>query len=356
MKIRRDLDESFFDNGFNDTNDVFQRGDLARRLTGLYENLEQGTVSILDGRWGTGKSVFARQWKFHLEARGVPCIYFDAFAADYIDSPFRAIATAFVREVQAVRSSEREFYEKFVSALSKAAKSIAAPTAKFAVKAVSFGLIGAAEIESAKEITDEIASGLGDISEASVKAMLEEQANDEANFRALQVSLEQLPSLLSKPVKGLEKDESETPLIIIIDELDRCRPDFALGILECLKHFFRARRLHFVLVTNVNHLLLSVQSRYGVGDAASEYIQKFYDFLIPFEVGGRSHGMSRTGHYAVNLLKELTGESRGEALEIFSEVGYIVSAYDLSIRQAEKIVITFILARIDFKKMNCALL
>jgi hypothetical protein len=97
VRITPNLDPTFFDEGFTEQTDPFGRRDLAERLTHLFGSLDHGTVSILDGRWGIGKTVFARQWAKHLEVAGVPSIYFDAFAADYVQDPFQAISAALIK-------------------------------------------------------------------------------------------------------------------------------------------------------------------------------------------------------------------------------------------------------------------
>jgi hypothetical protein len=351
MKIRTDLPDDFYDNGFTPETDRFKKSELAEQLTKLYGKFAHGTVSILDGRWGIGKSVFAYQWQHQLQSRCIPCIYFDAFAADYVESPFRAVASAFVRAAKDAKPHDDASYDRFLTATSKALKIIAAPAAKMAVKAVTLGLVGSSEIEGLKAAAEDVASGFSDISEEAVKAMLEEQAGDEASFAELRKSLDDLPELLAKKLDadqgrtGEEGEAGSRSLVVIIDELDRCRPDFALGVMEVLKHFFRAERVHFVLVTNLNHLLLSVQKRYGVGDAAGEYLQKFYDFIIPFEGQQPDSNMTNSGLHALQLLqKMLVGANTPNVVEYVVE---IVNAFDLSLRQAERVVINVVLAQID---------
>ena len=63
----------------------------------------------------------------------------------------------------------------------------------------------------------------------------------------------------------LEKIVQSTPLIIFIDELDRCRPDFAIKMLENIKHIFDIERLQFVLVTNTNQIKASINHCYCTG-------------------------------------------------------------------------------------------
>lgn len=356
MKIRVDLDDDFYARGFDAETDIYSKRELASRLTRLYANLDHGTVSILDGRWGVGKTVFARQWKQELSQNGIACIYFDAFAADYVESPFRAVAAAFVRAAKSARANDEKTYAKFLSATAKAAKAIAAPSAKMAVKAVTLGLVGSAEIAEFKDVAEAAASGLGDISEEAVKSLLEEQVEDEAHFEALRTSLAALPKLLSKTLNDSAGDEVKTEkkcdtLVVIIDELDRCRPDFALGVLEVLKHFFRADHVHFVLVTNLEHLHLSVRKRYGVGRAAGEYIQKFYDFIIPFESPQGFSSLTVAGAYTRRLLEAmLHGAETNDGRYLIDEVAEMVSAYNLTLRQAQRVSANVVLAQIDFQK------
>jgi hypothetical protein len=70
------------------------------------------------------------------------------------------------------------------------------------------------------------------------------------------------------------------PLVIVIDELDRCRPDFALDVLEVIKHFFSVRHVHFILGVNLDALESSVRARYGGDIDATAYLQKFISFSV----------------------------------------------------------------------------
>jgi hypothetical protein len=81
-----------------------------------------------------------------------------------------------------------------------------------------------------------------------------------------------------------EPDSEGTPtqkLVIVVDELDRCRPDYALNLLEVIKHFFNVENVHFVLGVNLTELENSVRARYGAGVNASKYLQKFYNVRMP---------------------------------------------------------------------------
>lgn len=61
----------------------------------------------------------------------------------------------------------------------------------------------------------------------------------------------------------------------MIDELDRCRPDFALSLLEVVKHFFSVKGVQFVLGVRLEALEESRWHRYGPNTDAGLYLQKF---------------------------------------------------------------------------------
>ena len=78
------------------------------------------------------------------------------------------------------------------------------------------------------------------------------------NFKLYQASLKELQQDL---INWAEK--SSTPIVIIIDELDRCRPDYAVKTLEVLKHFFDVSGFVFVLAIDEKQLENSVKNLYG---------------------------------------------------------------------------------------------
>ena len=70
--------------------------------------------------------------------------------------------------------------------------------------------------------------------------------------------------------------EHAQKLVIFIDELDRCRPSFALEMLERLKHYFDDDRIIFV-AKNKEQLTHTISNYYGVGFDSTGYLNKFFD-------------------------------------------------------------------------------
>lgn len=333
-RIKAPLPKEYLEEPYRTMEEPLSRLVLAQQMTALYKGLEHGTVSVLNGRWGSGKSTFARKLVHHLDAEGLAVTYFDAFAQDYVDSPFLALSTHLVREIEQRGNSAKPSSKKIKDASKGVSKRLVGISAKTLVKAVTLGIIGSSEI-------DEIIAVAGDIGDAS--GALAEQASDyafdhvlesESEFERFRSSL----GGLSDALGARAEDGSGQKTVFIIDELDRCRPDFALGILEVIKHLFDNDRVHFILVTNIDYLIASVNSKYGLGDNSKEYLNKFYDFIVFFEQ--RSSG---TYDHAASTLVErrlcqiLEGQNVGGVSDLTESLQEFVRAFDFTLREASSL-------------------
>lgn len=141
-----------------------------------------------------------------------------------------------------------------------------------------------------------------------------------------------------------ELDVSDSPtktgLVVIIDELDRCRPAFAVRMLERVKHLFGAPGVSFVLVVNLTELEHSVKMAYGDVDA-QRYLEKFYDLVVQLDVVGVRDKRKRYFSY---LEQEIVGASSGDhsraelAKEVFELLHRPASNAEFSLRTAEHVV------------------
>ena len=80
---------------------------------------------------------------------------------------------------------------------------------------------------------------------------------------------------LNKSLADCVEELKEKPLVIMVDELDRARPDYAVKFLETLKHFFQTKGIVFILAVDKAHLESSVKSLYGSDINFPEYYRKF---------------------------------------------------------------------------------
>ncbi len=90
-------------------------------------------------------------------------------------------------------------------------------------------------------------------------------------------AISEFKTKLTLLIDELEKASGiELPLFIFIDELDRCRPDYAIELLEGIKHLFGVKGIYFVVATNISQLSESVKAVYGSGFDGERYLKRFF--------------------------------------------------------------------------------
>ena len=201
-------------------------------------------VVSLHGGWGTGKTFFLKRWSRDLENRGFRSIYFNAWEDDFHDDPLIAVLGRMQKELG--EPSFRDDWQRIAR------------------------VVGDVLVDSAIGLVEK-QSGLrlGAIFRRRRSGRLEAYARAQAAKEELRSGLESLS----------EKVWAETghPLVFVIDELDRCRPSFAVQVLERVKHVFDVPKVVFVLGVNRDELCVVLKAVYGDIDA-DVYLRKFFDF------------------------------------------------------------------------------
>ena len=103
--------------------------------------------------------------------------------------------------------------------------------------------------------------------------------------------------------------ENVQKLVIFIDELDRCRPDFAIEMLERIKHYFDDDRIIFIASINREQLIHLISRYYGVDFDSTGYLDKFFDWNIYLPELDTSYerrlSFKRDHYFIENITKEL---------------------------------------------------
>ncbi|KIC38289.1 KAP family P-loop NTPase fold protein [Leisingera sp. ANG-M7] len=265
--------------------DQLNRKETGDKLSGLVERIDDPLVIALDGAWGSGKSFFLKCWVGeHLKRPGntTQTVYFDAFQHDFLDDPLIALTGAIAERFRDPEAEKQETDQAKASArrskLKKSAWAVSKAAGRIGLSAVTFG---ATEILSG--MGDEIAKAASD----EAKAFLSSDAGDDEAEKfwnahdARIAAMEAFRLALTELTEPDDAGEPQRKLVIVIDELDRCRPDYALSLLEIIKHFFSVDGVHFVLGVNLTELQNSVRARYGSGVDAAKYLQKFISITAP---------------------------------------------------------------------------
>lgn len=173
---------------------------------------------------------------------GIPAVYFDAFANDYQKDPFVALVSHVIEELERVSPTAQKLTQ-FKDRAFKVAKVLGRAGLVLGVKAATAGLIEVEGIEKAgAEIIGTLADETNKALDEALKTRLESHRSDKQAFAAFRESIEDLSSSLAKAAGDAEERKPEVSphdrVVFIIDELDRCKPPFALSILEIIKHLF----------------------------------------------------------------------------------------------------------------------
>lgn len=296
-------------------NDLLQRRKPGDALSKLMESFEKPRVVALNGNWGTGKTWFLERWAKHHQTKfaDTTVVYFDAFEHDYISEPLPALVSALGKEIPGENMERiKEAAFKFAKPLAQKALSIAAPGTSEIVAMVG---------EFIKSLTDE----------------KEYWANEKERLEGMDKFRSALETMTSP--------ENGKRVIFIVDELDRCRPDYALEVLEVIKHFFSVDNVHFILGVNLKALEDMVSARYGAGGYATEYLEKFIHIklALPEEVGSEGYMVRDILKYLIKLCEEMkVPEDIGSILK--QQVQLVARNNPISLRQIEHIVTTVTLA------------
>ena len=225
-------------------NDLLDRESHIEKLTSLLGALEGPCVFALDSKWGGGKTTFLNMWAAYLRKEGFAVVEFNAWETDFSGDPFVALSARLQEQLD---DAEVDDAGQSVERFRVAAKKIALRAAPIAIRLLSQGLLEPGSLE--KTISEEASSYVED--------RLEEFDKVEQSFVDFRDSLQE-------GAERLSEKHNNHPLFIMIDELDRCRPSYAIELLEVAKHLFSVDRIVFVLALNRRGLAHSVRALYGV--------------------------------------------------------------------------------------------
>ena len=317
------------DDGFK--NDVLDRQPFGEALLNIVTRSKDELVVSIDGQWGEGKTTFVKMWRGLLKKQNIPSIYIDAFANDYSDDAFIAIASAITEFVK--KKISKDSYSELLKNTKLVGIQLLSWSARVGIKAATLGIIKDADIEELGAIKDEIAKGVsglvGDL-------IIEERLKAHSEGMNL---IQSFRDLLSSIPAKLEGSEGK-PIVVILDELDRCRPTFAVDAVEKIKHLFSVQNVVFVLVLNKAQLEQSVKIVYGQELDAHTYLQKFINLETRIPKRLDSRYMNDASKYIQRLFELHEFEAWDDEQGIIMYTELLATHFNLTLRQLEKVFTT----------------
>ena len=257
------------DNPWED--DVLGRRVIAEFLTNMLSSTNTPFVINLNSPWGTGKTFFLKRWKLSIQDTH-PSLLFNAWETDYSEVPF----IAFISEIQAQLSNldkeGKELKGKVQEWVEKSGRIILKGIPLLIKGGVRYAL-GESGLEEAKDLLDtKIEDDIADYAGKLAGKAVDDHLSKRQSIHEFKSLMEEAVSLIPQTDANLKP-----PLFIFIDELDRCRPTYAIELLENIKHLFSVPGVVFILATDSDQLGHSIRSVYGQGIDAGAYLRRFID-------------------------------------------------------------------------------
>lgn len=199
-----------------------------------------------------GKTTFIEMWKKYLDNKGIPNLYFSAWEDDYSNEPLIAI----FGEIQNYIKKNEDIEKKVEKGLGEVVKKIA-----------KIGVKGSWELAKGY-MQQKFGAGYEEV----IKIACDEFEKSVKNYPKEKSLLEEI----KKGIKQIFQEITNKKFVIFIDELDRCRPLYAIELLERVKHLFGTSGVIFILSIDKEQLGESIKSQYGNIDA-NQYLRRFFD-------------------------------------------------------------------------------
>ena len=239
-------------------NDLLGRKESVEVLTHLVGSLEGPCVLAVDAPWGSGKTTFLRIWTQYLRNQGFSVVEFNAWETDFAGDPFVSLSTELT---EGLRAYTDETLAAKIDNTRKVAKEVIRRAVPGLIRVATAGIL---------DVNPLLEKELGQALAADAEKRLSE-------YQAAQRSIKEFRRVLQDMADAVSRSRGDRPLIVVIDELDRCRPFYAVELLEVAKHLFAVDRIVFVLAVNRSELAHSIKALYGRAFDATGYLRRFFD-------------------------------------------------------------------------------
>ncbi len=204
-------------------------------------------------------------WAKSLRTAGHKVAFINAFEQDYSEDPFLPIAA----ELSTLLDSADGPAKKLVKKAAAVAAACLPLSAKVAVSMGSKFVLGGLDIpHEIEEVMKQAESKSEQFVQHWVQRKLENYNKERESLKDFRAALSEMASKQDKPV------------IVFVDELDRCRPDFAVCLVERIKHFFETPNVIFVLLIHREQLNRAIAGVYGPATDGAAYLAKFVHFFF----------------------------------------------------------------------------
>ena len=355
------------------------RKDYGQYISAYIRNQKQGLVLNLNGEWGTGKTHFLKQLYTNLlKQHSYPVIHINAWKSDFSNDPLLVIISELLEQLESLFFTDND-NDTFQKAENK--KKLLVNLTTLCKKGYNTTLDLSAAFLSTKN--DEWDTGLDATALTTFVSNFKMDSNSPEkqlgsteprigksltdNYKKQIRAIEDTKSLLKEYATFFKPEgEKNNKVFILIDELDRCRPTYAIEMLETIKHFFDIPNFVFVIATDTQQLSHSIKAVYGSGFDGSEYLSRFFNRTATLP-HGKLRGFILNELSKTNIIESFKQNTMLPSIEssishanqiskkdfIAIEIERIATMYTISLRRLSQLIFKFeaiILSAFDDKK------
>lgn len=287
----------------------------AKALLELLKVQNESLVINITAPWGYGKTTFLKNTEELFKEEGITTLYFSAWENDYLEDPFTALFSLLKNTFETEYKQDKERLKKFT----KQAMPI---IGNLALRTLTYGMLNTDIINNStdnEQIEENLSESAGKIAEKLI-----------LSYESTTQSIKNFQDILSEMALN-----NGGKLVIIIDELDRCRPNFAIELLERVKHIMSVDGVQFLLGTDKVQLANSIKALYGSEFDSMNYLERFIDYEISLDI----QDISKIVELEIDMLQsdslvdevDLSMGDGGENIFI-GQVNSMALAFNLDIR------------------------
>lgn len=261
--------------------DVLKRKETAHRLERLIANTPGPYVIAMSAEWGSGKTFFLKAWEKDLDLRQRPCVYFNAWETDHTGDPLLSLTGCIISQLKKkkyILTSSTSDLERKVTKIAKKSPQL---IAKLLFGAGNYAMGGALTA-----FKDDLTNAL----DFGTNFFFENEQNREQFKKELQATAKMVTTDVEIASPDPINETKKFPLFIMIDELDRCKPSYAIELLESIKHLFSVPGVVFFISIDPYQLMTVIEHTFGLKnlmeadsgykkDKRQEYLRKFIDLF-----------------------------------------------------------------------------
>ena len=324
-------------------NDALGRKDLEPPLTQFVTQASGSFVLALDASWGSGKTTFLKMWQVKLQQEGHACLYLNAWENDFAPDPLIAIIgelTNAINKFADLSDQEGKTSKAIKENMEKARKIAMVIGKRLIFGGIKLATYGVLDLDSnmEKTVVETGTDILEDRTKDNKKSKIEDLISD---YEECKAEIENFKEILAKIATQVESLKTSAKVVIIIDELDRCRPTYAIELLERVKHLFDASGVVFILGIDRSQLNHSIRSLYGSEFDATVYLRRFIDLdyrLTEPKIGNYCDYLFRIFGVEQLMSKRISKSNSSDLKTLKLYLGGLMSAASMTLREQEQIV------------------